>query len=211
MKKEELEQRLEAFRQELLKEFSEENKFEVGKWYKSDDTDYLIYVIEHDGINITNGYGFSDNGTWMGFVTIKDRCGFAVTHLATDKEVEEALEKESIKKGYNNPGVRINSLIYYGKSWFEKGGKQGLYNDGYWFMSNVVMKDGKWAEIVEDKIMIGGYEVESEGAFYKIGCKTTDYETLKRIEVFMKNNNFKTVAFDGIETDLETIEKILKL
>jgi len=205
-----LNEMFEAFKKEVLKEFSEENEYKTNAWYKSDDTDYLIYVIEHDGINITNGYGFSDNGTWMGFVTIKDRCGFAVTHLATDKEVEEALIAEAKRRGFKE-GVEVKSLTrdklmlrFETLCFFDNGlvDKWGSF----------IFKNGKWAEIVEDKIMIGGHEIVlNNDRRIKVGCKIFLKSEIRDIKDIMINNKFKTVAFDGIETDLETIEKILKL
>jgi hypothetical protein len=199
-----LNEMFEAFKKEVLKEFSEENEFEVGKWYKYKYNDDNI-VFKKDE---SRGYGVWNN-IWDDNLSISSH---AIWTPATDKEVEEALEKESIKKGYNNPGVQINSLKHPGQPWFVKGGKQGLYNDGYWFMGNIVMKDGKWAEIVEDKIMIGGHEIVlNNDRRIKVGCKIFLKSEIRDIKDIMINNKFKTVAFDGIETDLETIEKILKL
>jgi hypothetical protein len=216
-------EKVEAFRQELLKEFSE-NKFEVGKWYKDFEGRILFIEGLNDDSTVT-GYGFAQNKIWynsskwyMDFLKkIKE---YNITP-ATDKEVEEALTNEFYKKNGRKSRYNVKSInsgnVFILMNTFRFDAKiNTLWMRAIGGGILEVFKDGKWAEIVDDKIMIGGYEVkklESNGIneLYRIGCKTIDYATLKRIEVLMLNNSFKTVAFDGIETDLETIEKILKL
>ena len=46
---------------------------------------------------------------------------------------------------------------------------------------------------------------------YKIGCKLFARESISSLAALMYEQDFKTVSFDGIETDLETINKILTL
>ena len=217
MKKEELEQRLEAFRQELLKEFSKENKFEIGKWYYCEKKGHH-YLYYYQGDN-KNSYGFF-RGDW----TQDWGCGLAASWLtrpATDKEVEEALINEAKKRGLfdlHKKSIKFPNGDIFKKGSFLNGGNEYKYSEGFLEWHGLeIFENGKWAEIVDDKIMIGGYDVKKiyhankERVFYKIGCKEITQTTLENIYLFMTNNELKKVAFDEIETDLETIEKILKL
>ncbi len=221
-------EKVEAFRQELLKEFSEENKpiLEIGKWYKLTHGrgKFFGYITDISNIEFRY-YGFSYLGLWQenGCYFINDVNLKNQMIPATDKEVEEALIAEAKRRGFKK-GVRYSAVnvgyedqtnILINSNTFKYLPKYNELQINNW----VIFKNGKWAEIIEDKIMIGGHEVKKEsGVFkdgqmfdYKIGCKRVGFGMLCSLKSFMINNEFKTVAFDGIETDLETIEKILKL
>jgi hypothetical protein len=208
-----LNEMFEAFKKEVLKEFSEENEFKVGKWYTSKENTKKMWYIVNVFADSQVSFGFSDSGVWQN--EEKRYSFFKEFRPATDKEVESALIAEAKRRGFKE-GVEVKSLTrdklmlrFETLCFFDNGlvDKWGSF----------IFKNGKWAEIVEDKIMIGGYEVKKiyhankERVFYKIGCKEITQTTLENIYLFMTNNELKKVAFDGIETDLETIEKILKL
>lgn len=144
MKKEELEKRLKENKQErkqLKQQLKDLPSLEVGKWYK-DCNEWLGF---YDGANFI--YGFSTGGNWY-----SDSSIYTVTERerpATDKEVEEALIKEAKRRGLID-GVSV--LNEYGKldkvgnyTWYENG---IFHSNGYahWIE---LMKDGKWAQIIE--------------------------------------------------------------
>ena len=206
----EINKRIEALEAELqkLKNEVKEPKIENGKWYK--DYDYfLVYITD---INKGVGYGFGSSGQWY---NESNDWGFKDVRPATHQEVKEALIKEAKKRGFKK-GVMINHSI-------EGKGHRALifnelsYHSGYnWLCDgwgNVVFKDGVWAEIIKDEpIKIGGYEVKkTEFNTYTIGCKSASKTFLNSLRDLMTVNNFKKVSFDGVETDLETINKILAL
>ena len=196
---------LQAQIDELRKEVKP--KFEVGKWYK----------FKSGIMNYQNGeYGYGVwNDNWHDMICFDGR--EKAERPATDKEVEEALIKEAERRGFKK-GVRFKSAI---RNWeclpskndFKYTHKHDYYGGCLLFLDgNGVFYNGKWAEIIKDEpVKVGGYEVKKSVRTYNIGCKNIWINEVLQIHAFMKNNNFKKVAFDGIEVDLDTIERILKL
>lgn len=132
---------------------------------------------------------------------------------ATPEEIKKALinycESLGIKEGviinkseishYKYPVEIRNNNFEYDEI------KDSLTIDGH-----NVYKQGKFATVVKDEVIkIGGYEVKRNGLIYIIGCKHIHKNEVERIKKFMESNNFTEIAFDGIETDLKTINKIL--
>lgn len=132
---------------ELKKEFPKlfkEKPLEVGKWYKHDR--FLQLYNGNFGNDVT--YGFREDGSFcdkMGFHDYDKRT------LATDKEVEIALIKESKNRGFKE-GVSFNCVVNLRKGFY---GDliycqliNGLYSDktedGEWLFYN-----GKWATVIE--------------------------------------------------------------
>lgn len=217
----EINKRIEALEAELQKLKNEvKPKFEVGKWYKlKESTGNAIACYQ----GIKSGFGISgemwfNNDNW----TFPDEPENWIP--ATHQEVEEALIKEAKKRGFKE-GVRFKSntpnvygdtnhtMTDYVKFDFTE---NGLFSGKGW-----IFKDGVWAEIVKDEpIKIGGYSVvikkssfekDSHNDSFEIGCKQMFRHQIQTIYYIMKNNNFKKVSFDGVETDIETINKILAL
>lgn len=77
---------------------------------------------------------------------------------------------------------------------------------------NAIFSNGVWAEIVKYKtIKIGGYSVEKIGESYRVGCKRfeiTDFIDAKRL---IEKAGVKSLRFESIEINIETINKILAL
>ena len=202
---------LEAELQQLKKEL-ETPTFEVGKWYNSDG-DSLLFITEFNanGEKTFKGYGFHFS-KWS-FEQWWNYDNFLTP--ATDKEVEAALIKEAKKRGFKD-GVKIKPVsgdinilfdnkFEYLKKWHEY--KNALFIDNYLVFSN-----GKWAEIIKDEpIKVGGYEVKKNADYYEIGCREIPKCDIKDLSIFMSSQRFTKVSFDGVETDLETINKILDL
>lgn len=192
--------------------------FEVGKWYKTDCLNGSLFCITELPIelNEVKGYGF-ENGYWYhkttcGYWTLEEKHN---TRPATESEVFEALKKEAIKRGFKKGcKVKNNKTIKEGRIY-------NIESDTFNYTDNTltingiyIFWDGVWAEIIKDEpIKIGGYEVKKlENGSYDIGCKKQisngKVRVLRRL---MIQCNFTKVSFDGIETDLETINKILNL
>lgn len=194
---------LQAQIDELRKEVKP--KFEVGKWYK-----YHNAICCYNGNN--EGYGISSSLNWA------SDCNMTSIEFwtpATDKEVEEALIKEAERRGFKR-GVKIKNEIgtwnicgdrhffVYEKNKLDFGYECNIFNNGF------------WAEIIKDEpIKVGCYDVKKEltidGYIYRIGCKIILENDVAKIRAVMISNEFKKVAFDGIEVELDTIERILKL
>lgn len=213
---------LEAELQQLKQDIKPE--FKTG-WYKVNRyNDWLNYYDFENKIR----YGFDQYGNWMNphsfdyymHLINKDIDGGI---SATESEVFEALKKEAIKRGFKEGCVANNSKVHgciYENNKLDSGYSfhfidGGLYygnlefNDSQW----CIFKNGKWAEIIKDEpIKIGSYKVEKiEHGGLQIGCKKMNIEQILNIKKFMDKYKFTKVAFDGIETDLETINKILNL
>lgn len=182
MKKKEIEKRLielEKEAKELRSELEEKPKFEVGKWYKGLEKDFLIYTTTKN-----NGYGFWKGSwycDWFWAVEWKQR-------EATKEEVESALIKEAKKRGFKHQATftalrdtnKHESVDerFYKKSDGRTGGfwdyKNGtLYTCG--FGRYVVFEDGKWATIIEPDLIDRTDLIESlEGLEYSGECTQID-------------------------------------
>ena len=137
---------------------------EVGKWYKS-EMGSLFSPYD----NLKSGYGFSwiDN-SWQSNIYINE--GWTE---ATHEEVEQALTAETIKKGFKE-GVRVK--YFFNGSGLNKTANLDSYdmrkithhidpNTGLyslWLGDKCVMRDGKWATIIEDKKEMTIDEIQKE-------------------------------------------------
>ena len=134
---------------EVLINESEKPKFEVGKWYKSKVDKALYCIKEFNGFEkYGRNYGFYYNGEWMDSeIRFFNDCRIVE---ATPKEVEEALEKEAVKRGFKE-GSRIKDL-QTGKIKTLKFKELSFYSDilcdGY---GCAIFENGIWAEIVKTK------------------------------------------------------------
>jgi hypothetical protein len=219
----ELEARFQAELTELKKELKSE--LEVGKWYFAihGTITWIVNPIrvtkgrieEFYGTNDYSGWKDDAGGTWGNISECKE------FRLATNEEVFEALKKEAINRGFKEGAKYSNWLHSNGfikESCYKydiKENSLSQVNNGGSHNVHWIFKDGKWAEIIKDKIMIGGFVVKKDrdsfGHYYSIGCKMVRYDELSSIKIFMERNKFKEVCFDAVETDLETINKILNL
>lgn len=205
------EERIKALEAELQKLKQDiKPKFEVGKWYT-----YLNAICCYTGNN--EGYGFHAYGEWATDIKISIP---EIWIPATESEVFEALKKEAIKRGFKEGATIISYLPSYGYNDKRKytlnncGASYEKHNNALRMGGSAIFHNGKWAEIIKDEpIKIGGYEVKkNENGSYDIGCKKQiSNGKVKVLRRLMIQCNFKTVSFDGIGTDLETINKILCL
>jgi len=145
-----------------IEELKNKPTFEVGKWYANGDG-FLCYTNK---IVCKSAYGFGINyaGIWF-----NNEAGEAFNikntecRPATTKEVEDALIKEAVKRGFKE-GVKYQSLNNDGKI----RDKDGIVSHGFRYENNslwcgwgFIFSNGQWAEIIKDEtIKIGGYEVK---------------------------------------------------
>lgn len=191
--------------------------FEVGKWYKDENSDCIFNYVS-DG----NSYGVQ-NGNWISYSWVVAGNGLTwKTRPATDKEVEEALVKEAIKRGFKkNVKINRNDLNFrpnMGKSKLTSNSPTEYrpeYNRLEMFGVSIFEK-GVWAEIIKDEsIKINGFDVVKDNESYNIGCKHLYKVELQYIEMFMERNDYTYVTFssenNAHKVTLETINKILSL
>jgi hypothetical protein len=150
------------WKEKIEKEFPElfkEDALVVGKWYKifRDESDSSNSLVIFKGYKFST-YGFNHSNNWTDTYGSYDT--FNNMHYkytpATDKEVEEAIEKECFKKGYKE-GVEVICL---------KGSVKGIIDKydidnpaweidvkgGFNLGNKTVMLNGKWAEIIKETI-----------------------------------------------------------
>lgn len=121
-------------------------QLEVGKWYtyKESNCDWLMNY-QGDG---SVCYGFNTNRSWRNDYIMGSVLNWK---LATHEEIQTALIKEAIKRGYK-AGQVIKSFIY-GKS-ILTGEGEGFRFDAHmnrlWYNSNIIFQGGVWAEVIND-------------------------------------------------------------
>jgi len=161
-----IEKQLADFKAEQDKRFEEFKaslvKPELNKWYGYNDSSiHLVYLKNLNGYDC---YGFDSNGWQQG-------SNWTLQNLrpATPSEIQEALTKEAIKRGFKFE-IRFNALTNSVKAYNHEIGKVGsgdtfdfendeLHTTGYG--RHCIYKQGKWATIIKDEVIkIGGYEVK---------------------------------------------------
>lgn len=214
---------LEAIMQSATKEINElknqldKPTFEVGKWYNIKSKlgfSYLCCITKYTNETLT-GYFFDEKNQWYNEDDILNIRNIIESNTATESEVFEALKKEAEKKTNGASAIKVKS--FYEDKFYSFDNYHFKFHDNVlqiWDSNGWIsfMQEGKWAEIIKDgPIKIGGYELKKIGSTFKIGCKKVNTTDVLNIKNFMEANSFTKVAFDGIETDLETINKILNL
>ena len=196
-------------------------ELEVGKWYYATEDEYK-WLFNYVELNKEHGrycgYGFDleykDDIIWneqMSFQT-ENECKFSP---AKDKEVEEALIKEAKKRGFKE-GAWFNCIDSKIKRKFAPYSKldahveltykpnntlchyNGLTTE-YGGCSNPdIFRDGKWAEIIEDKLEINGKEVTIEGDIIKIGCKAVHKGCIEEMVKLCIANDIGTIHHEEL-------------
>lgn len=146
-----------SYKGELEKEFPKlfkEDALVVGKWYY-----YNNWLIEYAGktTHLTANYGFDSSGNYFydnkftGFGNSPEEWV-----LATDEEVEQAIIKETKKRGFNfevnfkfiEGGVNyshVRKVAKVGSTFKYEDGRLQTLGYGDWTIYN----NGKWATIIE--------------------------------------------------------------
>ncbi len=236
MKREEIENEIESIKDrltDLQNQLEEKPKFEEGWYYAGiGGTKYLVYLFsENASGSYDGGYGFYlDKFTWMDWGT--GGSWSCIDRKATPQEVEEALIKEAKKRGFKE-GVEFNEVDggvnrgldqlngKVGTAGFETI-DGGLHVLGYnkW----CVFKDGKWAEIIENKITLNGYDMKQDGDIISFGCAKFDYRWFEKVlnnldaannreksSAWRKGNRkIKSITLDsGVEISIEKLKEIV--
>jgi hypothetical protein len=175
-----------------------EEEFKVGDWI-SDEKEVLIKITEVNEISYF-GYGFVD-GAWHSFVEIR----IDYSHLykpANPKEVSEALKRE----GDKYIGKKVKCLLE-GTNFIV-----GKYHDYYqspneMFYSNgngdyiLLMKDGKWADVIEEEPKEKKWEELSLEERLK---KWEDYMKFIRSEIkIMESNPVKVRYVSSLKKEIK--------
>ena len=147
-----------VFTEHLKEQGLVKEELEVGKWYKYSDSEGFLFCltnVETTGVEV---YGFVSWRYWI------DEGKYISEYLipATDKEVKEALIKEAKKRGFKE-GVKANlkkcdnsfsnNVKIKNNNFRHSINQNWLAIDGF-----IIFKDGKWAEIIEEKkeIVVNG-------------------------------------------------------
>jgi len=130
----------------------EPTTIEVGKVYKSNSGNnyFIAMVTSKKGDDCFSCHGFNSLGEW--FNSDGSYLDDDITE-ATESEWFEALEKEAKRIGYK-PYVKMRLLDGFITNGFTESEFKYLFKDGILYIySDVypVMKDGIWAEIVDEK------------------------------------------------------------
>lgn len=137
----------------------ENSKFELNKWYVLNcDWCFLVNISKIEDNNIF-GYGFNYYGTRNEYIENPENSWVDIKslysyHLATQKEVEEALKIEYYKRGYER-GKWIdldrkdvtNTCSLINIKFIFKEESNELWVQG----CGIVFHNGKWAEIIKTK------------------------------------------------------------
>jgi hypothetical protein len=152
-------------------------QFEIGKWYKinSDSKIVCCYKGVCDGYGIDSGYNWSDS------LLMSD---ISLWTLATQKEVEEALTKEAVKRGFKE-GVKFKSIIYGTERVFTSD-KLKLEKDGdLTNNNNTIFRCGTWATPIKTKTI----DELANILKFSNGCFISDYFKDNKKEIIETLNN----------------------
>lgn len=134
-----------------------EESFKVG-WYKStDDCGILGFMSEVYDRNRVRFYGIDLNGKWNNNDWVREDYLNCSMILMTPSEVSEALIKEAKKRGFKE-GVKTECLNVDGEvetigefQTFTEDGRLLFGSDSAVGWCCIMDKNGKWAEIIEEK------------------------------------------------------------
>lgn len=191
-----------------------------GKWYiasceeKGGGTQYTIklksftYRHQHSTGMVYSASRYYFDGCTRGS---KDGGFRKIIREATSSEIVNCLLKD----------IKLNFKIPCSLNYLDKNGGRLL---GYNFQHNIdtdtlfasgrkdiIYQDGKFAELINEKIMINQYEVKRVDDQIVIGCKIFNRSFIYDLLEEMNNNKFNEISFDGIKVNKKTIMRITDL
>jgi hypothetical protein len=175
-----------------------------------------LFRIDGD-IKKFNGEGYVDNQYCYPLKWNDHYAGYVyekALESATPSEIEAHLIEEAKRRGYKQ-GVVVKSF-HNRNTWALQGDVRYIEEtDSLSDRMTYLYQKGKWAEIIkEEKIKIGGYEVEFKKGEIKVGCKYfTNYmiKCLDEVSKFCKStDNVITVNTYGDILLSDDIHSILK-
>jgi hypothetical protein len=176
---------------ELKKELNsiKYNGLKVGEWYKESDS--FLFCFNGKFGNSTN-YGFNKIGVFRQELGVHRLDRYT---KATETEVFKALKKEAIKRGFKE-GVTVRSVK---NSEYKVDNNTFKWDGEYlWLSSITIFKDGKWAEIIEDKKpTICGYEMKINGDYISFRCKKFSTDQILGLYSHFNQHNITSFAIDN--------------
>jgi len=124
-----------------------ETELEVGGWYKDSRFNSKSFLYIEDILNRENGiksYGFGMSGNWSESCLRSSRVLSNYFIPSTEKEVEEALVKEAIKRGYEVGNYKLISGCYG----IETNKEYVFIKNTLYFNGDVIFHNGQWAETI---------------------------------------------------------------
>ena len=129
---------------------------------------------------------------------------------ATPTEIETALRKEAERRGFKK-GVYIdNTELGWDVDGYKINGEYWWYdelNDRLSLESYFIYDNGKWAEIVKDKVKFFDWDVEHKGDI-KIGCRWYERSYLKELKSDMQRLNDEGLGYKDIHDLVIQLEKL---
>lgn len=176
--------RIEEFKKQI-----EKPEFELNRWYISYKNNAILYLTKCNG---DEGYGYGiANDDWVNTPEHLFTCELNMYVLATHTEVQEALEKEAVKRGFKE-GEKVTAILGKGKiktTWIL--GKltyrkclsgEWIFGDGNYCIFNY----GVWAEIQKTMSTLD---------YVKEFYETSSINLANRNELiaYIKNNNLQII------------------
>jgi hypothetical protein len=185
MQNEELTKELNLLQEKFKKEIEDvKKKYEkvekINGWYKDDKFPNWIAYYDFDNNTM---YGIDSSNEWFNMSIY----AFKNNRLATPEEVEAALTKEAVKRGFKE-GVKLcgkigsEDLSYEFEKWkyYELDNRLELYGSN-------VFDNGTWAEIIKEKTLD---ELASE--YYNFRQNWGD-ATCEAFKAFLKENKQEVI------------------
>lgn len=208
--------------------FSIEEKpsFEVGKVYK-DRYGRIFYCTEVRG-EYLDGYGIGLHGNWCDEKLFYHTSNVESNGLkeASLDEWKEALIKEAKRRGFKE-GVEFKGVVCGGIGLSESLSSYEYNSEEFGLYCNnnkgdaTIYIGGKWAEIIENKLEINGYEAEKTGDGFKFGCALIGNTELKQLidttiswsvssdNCTNHNRKIKSITLDsGVEITVEQLKQL---
>jgi hypothetical protein len=130
--------------------------FKIGKWYKGRDAKAFIYLKSFDGADC---WGLNNAGEWTTVYNAPRETQRKDFTEATNDEVFDMLAAEANHRGFWRDDLKIESAVYPGcpkivpiQRAYTVNTRLGkvVFYTGQGTVS--IMYDGKWSEIIEDKV-----------------------------------------------------------
>lgn len=133
---------------QFIKDNNLKPSIEVGKVYKREGTNVLIFVTDADK---HLGYGFNGNGMWIE----NGKWGFESLTEATEQEWQSRLEQYAETLGYNHEEPNYECMECPNKTHKGKVNTYCTQEDGFGViilggLFNRLMKNGVWAKTFEN-------------------------------------------------------------
>jgi len=152
----------------------EEQKYEIGKWYRNSVGLFCVTKVEN---YIVYAYGFCRE-IWTDSESFPMQKYQEDDVLACDEEIEKALICEAKKRGYKN-GCFVLPLWETPRDSWALLGNRFEYRGECLYLSSCIFKDGKWAEIIEQKQPLftteDGVEIFESNTYWSV---TDDFKLL---------------------------------